>query len=79
MRYYPSGRAFNGLTLGLKAGITQFRGGDRYAGVGFDINQTATLNEHLVMSAGLGLKRLARHDAGHRRHSHLRFNVGIGF
>lgn len=79
VRYYPGGRAFNGLALGLKAGLTRLRGGDRYAGLGFDINQTATLNEHLAMSAGFGLKRLARDTPGTQVIPTLRFNVGVGF
>ncbi len=79
VRFYPGGQAFNGLALGLKAGLTQFPGGGRYPGLGFDMNQSATLNEHLVMSAGFGLKRLARDTPGVRTIPTLRFNVGVGF
>ena len=79
VRYYPSGRAFNGLTLGVKAGMTQFRGGDRYPGVGIDINQSSTVNEHIVMSAGLGLKRLVRTTPGIDVIPTFRFNIGVGF
>jgi len=77
MRYYPSGQAFSGLSLGVKAGITEFSAGDRYLGIGFDLNHSAILNDHLVYSTGLGLKRLVG--------DHVvvlptfRLNVGVAF
>ena len=60
VRYYPSGRAFNGVALGLKAGLTQLRESGTFAGLGFDVNHSATLNRHVVLSSGVGLKRLVR-------------------
>lgn len=82
VRYYPWGQAFNGVSLGLKAGATRLPHEGTFAGIGFDLNHSAALTDHVVLSSGLGLKRLV----GRHRDVYsdpviatLRLNVGIGF
>jgi len=77
VRYYPSRRAFNGLALGAKVGMTDWGDGTRRVGLGFDLNQNGTVNDHLVMSAGIGAKRLVGSQFGVV--PTFRFNIGVGF
>ena len=64
--------------LGLKTGLTT-GGSSIAAGAGFDVNASQWLNEHVVVSAGFGLKRVFAGDgAGHPSTIRL-VNVGIGF
>ena len=58
-RYYPTGRPFDGLAFGVKAGMTNVDGGPHF-GVGFDINWSwlPGNQDRLYLSTGFGLKRL---------------------
>lgn len=82
VRYYPGGQVFKGRSFGVKAGMTQFPGGDRtYLGIGVDANQTWMLNPHFAFSTGFGLKRLIGTDRmdGPRIIPTVRINVGVAF
>lgn len=83
VRYYPGGRAFNGLALGLKVGATRLPRDGTLPGLGFDVNHSYAVSDHVVVSTGLGMKRLfgrePRPYAGAPVVTTLRFNVGIGF
>lgn len=59
-RLYPSGRPFDGFSLGVKAGVTSFSNEGSFAGVGFDVNYSWLLgaSENLYVGLGFGLKRL---------------------
>jgi hypothetical protein len=65
-RYYPSGQAFEGWNLGIKAGVTSIRGSGpdtedgTYFGYGFDANRSWLLGptDRLYIGIGFGLKRL---------------------
>lgn len=79
IRYYPGGRVFSGVSLDLKAGLTA-SGGDSVAlGAGFDVNATHWLNERVVMSAGIGLKRVFAGDDSFVLPTIRIFNIGVGF
>ena len=58
-RYYPAGRPFDGLALGVKVGMTNVDGGPHF-GVGFDINWSwlPGNQDRFYLGAGFGLKRL---------------------
>lgn len=81
VRYYPSGSAFNGLALGLKAGPTKLNDEGTFWGIGFDVNQSAAINDHLVFSTGIGVKRLFRsmNDGRFIVPTFRIIQVGIGF
>lgn len=81
VRYYPSGSAFNGMAIGLKAGPTKLNDEGTFWGIGFDINQSAAVNDHLVFSTGVGVKRLFRHlnDGRFLVPTFRIIQVGIGF
>jgi len=85
VRYYLTGREFTGLSLGLKAGPTRQSTGSTYLGVGLDINQTAPITDHIVISSGVGVKRLIGAEAtpqwldDDRRVVTARINIGIRF
>lgn len=82
VRYYPSGSAFNGFALGLKVGATRLPNEQTAPGIGFDLNHSYALTDHLVMSSGLGMKRLfgrSGPDSGQAVITTLRLNVGVGF
>ena len=82
VRYYPSGRAFNGIALGLKVGATRLPNEPTLPGVGFDLNHSYALTDQVVVSTGLGMKRLIGNDRPEYRQTvitTLRLNVGIGF
>lgn len=82
VRFYPSGSAFNGLALGFKAGATRLGEDGTYGGLGLDINHSTAVNDHVVISSGVGLKRLLRNKSDLATTVMIptfRFNVGIGF
>lgn len=85
VRYYLTGREFMGLSLGLKAGPTRQSTGSTHLGVGLDINQTAPITDHIVISTGVGVKRLTGTKAipqwldDDRRVVTARINIGIRF
>ena len=82
VRYYPSGSAFNGIALGLKVGGTRLPNERTLPGIGFDINHSYAMTDHLVLSSGLGMKRLIgrqQADYGQDVITTLRLNVGFGF
>jgi len=69
-RYYPSGRAFDGWNLGVKAGITTISSdgiseNETAFGYGFDINRSWLLGptDQLSISVGFGLKRIVAGDS----------------
>ena len=79
IRYYPGGRVFHGISLDLKTGLTA-SGGDSVAlGAGFDVNATHRLSERVVMSAGIGLKRVFAGDDSFVLPTIRIFNIGVGF
>jgi hypothetical protein len=66
-RYYPQGRALEGWTFGVKAGVTSVRREDEFDptdktlfGFGFDVNRSWLLGarENFYVGVGFGLKRL---------------------
>jgi hypothetical protein len=82
VRYYPGGRAFNGIALGLKAGATRLPSERTLPGVGFDLNHSYAFTDHVVMSTGLGMKRLLGRDRAAYDPAVIatfRLNVGLGF
>jgi len=82
VRYYPGGSAFNGLAVGLKVGGTRLPNERTLPGIGFDINHSYAMTDHLVMSSGFGMKRLIGRDGpdyGQTVITTVRLNVGIGF
>lgn len=81
VRYYPSGSAFNGLAIGFKAGPTKLSEEGTFWGVGLDLNQSAAINDHVVFSTGVGVKRLFRHlqDGTFLVPTFRIIQVGIGF
>jgi hypothetical protein len=82
VRYYPSGSAFNGIALGLKVGGTRLPNERTLPGIGFDINHSYAMTDHLVLSSGLGMKRLIgrqQADYGQDVITTFRLNVGFGF
>lgn len=81
VRFYPSGNAFNGLALGFKAGATRLREDGTFAGLGIDVNHSVAVNDHLVFSSGIGMKRLLRSKNELSTQvivPTFRFNIGIG-
>lgn len=82
VRYYPSGSAFNGFALGLKVGGTRLPNERTLPGIGFDLNHSYAMTDHLVMSSGFGMKRLIGRkgpDYGQDVITTIRLNVGFGF
>jgi hypothetical protein len=82
VRYYPGGKAFNGYSFGVKAGLTRIPNQGSFLGVGFDANQSWMLNEHFYLGVGGGLKRLLGTDERAfdlKLIPTLRANIGIGF
>lgn len=79
VRYYPGGRVFHGVSLGLKAGLTTPTSVGIAAGAGFDVNATQWLSERVVVSAGFGLKRVFAGDDAFVLPTLRIINVGIGF
>ena len=63
LRYYPRGRALQGLAVGLKAGVTEVDS-ERFFGVGFDVNQSWLMgnSQKFYIGWGFGLKRLVGAD-----------------
>jgi hypothetical protein len=58
-RFYPSGHPLEGFAVGVKAGITNLDGANRF-GFGFDTNWSWLLgtNDRFYVGLGFGLKRL---------------------
>jgi hypothetical protein len=82
VRYYPKGRALNGRSFGLKAGLTTVPNQGTFFGFGFDVNRSWMLNEHFYFGTGLGLKRLVGTDDADFDLKYiptLRLNLGVGF
>lgn len=82
VRFYPSGRALNGLAFGVKVGLTQVPDQGSYFGYGFDVNKSSILGKHFYFGYGFGLKRLVgvdKNDVDLEYIPTLRLNVGIGF
>lgn len=82
LRYYPGGHAFNGFAIGVKAGATRMPRDGTFPGVGFDLNHSYALTDHVVVSSGIGMKRLVGHErqfGGPATITTLRVNLGIGF
>ncbi len=79
VRYYPAGRAFSGLSVDVKAGLTTVGDGRLAAGAGFDVNASHWLSERVVMSAGVGLKRVFAGDDSFVLPTIRIFNIGIGY
>jgi hypothetical protein len=59
-RFYPSGRALEGWTFGMKVGVTRVPEIGTYPGYGFDVNRSwlAGPKKNFYVGIGFGLKRL---------------------
>lgn len=79
VRYYPGGRVFSGVSLGLKTGLTAYGNGGVAPGAGFDVNANHWLSERVVVSAGVGLTRVFAGDDSFVQRTIRIFNIGIGY
>ncbi len=82
VRFYPSGRALNGLAFGVKVGLAQVPGQGSHFGYGFDVNKSRIFRNHFYFGYGAGLKRLVgvdKNDFDLEYIPTLRLNVGVGF
>jgi hypothetical protein len=80
-RYYPGGRALEGVTVGLKAGVTQVDS-RRFFGFGFDLNQSWLMgnSQKFYIGWGFGLKRLVGADDYYQFIPTIRLvNIGVAF
>jgi len=81
VRYYPGGAALQGVTVGLKAGVTQVDS-RKFFGVGFDLNQSWLMgtSQKFYIGWGFGLKRLVGADEYYQFIPTFRLvNVGVAF
>ena len=81
VRFYPAGTALNGLSFGVKVGLTQVPDQGAFFGYGFDLNKSQILGDHFYFGYGFGLKRLvgADENVDLKYIPTLRLNVGFGF
>ena len=81
VRYYPAGTALNGLSFGVKVGLTQVPDQGAFFGYGFDLNKSQILGDHFYFGYGGGLKRLVGADGNVdlKYIPTFRLNVGVGF
>lgn len=80
VRYYPGGRAFRGLSIGLKGGVTMVDSRGRLAGgAGFDVNANHWINDRVVVSAGIGMKRVFAGADAFTLPTIRIINIGIAF
>jgi hypothetical protein len=81
VRYYPRGRALDGLAVGLKAGVTKVDS-RRFFGFGFDLNQSWLMgnSQKFYIGWGFGLKRLVGADEYNQFIPTIRVvNIGVAF
>jgi hypothetical protein len=81
VRYYPRGRAFEGLAVGLKAGVTDVDS-QQFFGFGFDVNQSWLMgnSQKFYIGWGFGLKRLVGADDYNQFIPTFRLvNIGVAF
>lgn len=87
-RYYPQGRALEGWTFGVKAGVTSVRAAsdtadseDTLFGFGFDVNRSWLLGsrDNFYVGIGFGLKRLLGTQEGQLQYLPTFRIVNIGF
>ena len=81
VRYYPGGSALQGVTVGLKAGVTQVDS-RKFFGIGFDLNQSWLMgtSQKFYIGWGFGLKRLVGADDYYQFIPTFRLvNVGVAF
>ena len=81
LRYYPRGRALEGLAVGLKVGVTDVDS-QRFFGVGFDVNQSWLMgnSQKFYIGWGFGLKRLVGADDYNQFIPTIRLvNIGVAF
>jgi hypothetical protein len=81
VRYYPRGRALDGLAVGLKVGITEVDS-QRFFGFGFDLNQSWLMgnSQKFYIGWGFGLKRLVGADEYNQFIPTIRLvNIGVAF
>jgi hypothetical protein len=57
-RVFFAGRAFDGWSLGARAGLTQLPGERTHPGFGLDVLRHWTIGRHLVGNVGWGMKRV---------------------
>lgn len=79
VRYYPGGRVFRGVSVDLKTGLTTYGHGGVGPGAGFDVNANHWLSERVVVSAGVGLKRVFAGDDSFVQRTIRIINIGIGY
>jgi hypothetical protein len=81
VRYYPGGTALQGVTVGLKAGVTQVDS-RKFFGFGFDLNQSWLMgtSQKFYIGWGFGLKRLVGAEDYIQFIPTLRLvNIGVAF
>jgi hypothetical protein len=87
-RYYPQGRALEGWTFGVKAGVTSVRERDAFDpsddtlfGFGFDVNRSWLLGsrDNFYVGIGFGLKRLLGAEEGQLSYLPTFRIVNVGF
>lgn len=79
VRYYPGGRVFRGVSVDLKTGLTTYGNGGVAPGAGFDVNANHWLSERVVVSAGVGMKRVFAGDDSFVQRTIRIVNIGIGY
>ena len=80
-RYYPAGRALEGLTVGVKVGVTNVDS-RKFFGYGFDLNHSRLMgtSQKFYIGWGFGLKRLVGADEYNQFVPTIRLvNVGVAF
>jgi hypothetical protein len=81
LRYYPRGRALDGLAVGLKMGVTDVDS-QKFFGFGFDVNQSWLMgnSQKFYIGWGFGLKRLVGADGYNQFIPTFRLvNIGVAF
>ena len=81
VRYYPRGRALDGLAVGLKAGVTDVDS-QKFFGFGVDLNQSWLMgaSQKFYIGWGFGLKRLVGADDYNQFIPTIRVvNIGVAF
>jgi hypothetical protein len=81
LRYYPRGRAMQGLAVGMKMGVTEVDS-QRFFGFGFDVNQSWLMgnSQKFYIGWGFGLKRLVGAEDYNQFIPTIRLvNIGVAF
>lgn len=57
-RWFFSGEAFNGWSIGVRGGLTRLPGESTHPGLGADVHRHWAIGRHLVGNVGWGMKRV---------------------